>query len=309
MIGRTRELAQLVHNLARGRHTLLIGPKGVGKTHLMREAVSVLTGERALIGQSGRLEKTTRHTLVLTRCAPLGDMLRELLQNLHTQGTLALPGAHALSWQEVRKSLSGRGSVGLQELALSSLEGQSYLLVLDDLDRITPGHQDMVEGMLARAVVCAAVTRPRDGVHFRTLWSSFTRIAVEPLPGAAAEELARRLIEQYGIARRSGELFLREVVRAGAGSPHRIRSLIWHGSREHPLLPSDIRSLRREHASDLFNMGPLYIFAASVFTLYKIFSIGLDNRESYIYFSAMGFVVYFGFRVFRNFFIFRPQRE
>jgi len=306
-VGRGRELARCVHLLARGRHTLLVGPKGVGKSHLMREAVSVLSGARPLITQAGPLEKTTRQTILLLRCAPLGDLLRELLEKLHRLGGLALAESRALSWDAVRKMLAGRGSVALQELALLSLETDRYLLVLDDLDRMTPAYQDLVEGMLSRAVLCAAVTHLRDAVHFRTIWSSFTRLDLAPLPEPAAEELARRLIERYGVSRNSSELFLREVVRSGAGNPHRIRSLSWHGSRERPLLPSDIRAFRREHGADLFNMGPVYIFAASVFTLYKIFSIGLDNRESYIYFSAMGFLVYFMFRVFRNFFLFRPQ--
>jgi hypothetical protein len=308
-LGRGEELARLVHTLARGRHTLLVGAKGVGKSRLMREAVSVLAGTRPLITHSGRLERTTRRTIILMHCAPLGDLTRELLQALHASGTLALDGARALSWEALRKSLTGRGSVALQQLALESLEAEKYLVVLDDLDRITPGHQDLIEGMLRRAVVCAAVTHLRDAVHFRKIWSSFTRMDIAPLSEAAAEELARRLIDRYGVARKNSQLLLREAVRSGAGNPHRIRSLIWHGSREHPLLPSEIRSFRRESAGELFNMGPVYIFAASVFTLYKIFSIGLDNRESYIYFSAVGFFVYFGFRVFRNFFIFRPQRE
>ena len=34
----------------------------------------------------------------------------------------------------------------------------------------------------------------------------------------------------------------------------------------------------------------------------------MDNREFYIYFSALGFLMYLTFRVFRNFFLFRPQR-
>lgn len=308
-IGRGEELARLVHRLARGRHMLLVGPKGIGKSRLMREAVSVLSGDRPLITHSGPLQKTTRQTIVLTHCAPLGDLLRELLEKLHRHGGLALEGASLLSWEAVRKMLTGRGSVALQALALASLERQKSLVVLDDLDRMTPGHQDLIEGMLQRSVLCAAVSHLRDSVHFRKIWSSMTRIDIEPLPETAAEELARRLIEQHTMRGHSGELFLREVVRSGAGNPHKIGSLVYHGSREQPLRARDIREFRREHASELFNMGPIYIFTASVFTLYKIFSIGLDNRESYIYFSALGFLVYFAFRIFRNFFLFRPQQK
>lgn len=306
-IGRGAELARLVHCLACGRHTLLVGPKGVGKSRLMREAESILSGRQRLITHRGPLQKTTRTTMVFTRCAPVGELVREMLQHLHSQCALALEGAAGLSWEAVRKSLAGQGSARLQELVLASLEREKLLVILDDLDRITPSHQQLIEGMLPRAVVCAAVSQIRDAVHFRTIWASMTRIDVEPLAEAAAEELARRLIEHHGIARTSSGLLLREVVHSGAGNPHRIMSLVWHGSRERPLQPRDIRALRRDQGAEQFNMGPVYIFAASVFTLYKIFSIGLDNRESYIFFSAMGFLVYFAFRVFRNFFLFRPQ--
>jgi hypothetical protein len=273
----------------------------------MREAVAVLSGRQSLITQRGPLQKTTRHTIVITHCAPLGDLVRELLQHLHGHGALALEGAAGLSWEAARKLLAGQGSLRLQELALASLDNERFLVILDDLDRITPSHQQLIEGMLSRTVVGAAASQVRDAVHFRTIWSSMTRVDVGPLTDAAAEELARRLIEQHGIARPSRGLLLREVVHSGAGNPHRIKSLVWHGSRERPLQPRDIRALRREQGAEHFNMGPVYIFAASVFTLYKIFSIGLDNRESYIFFSAMGFLVYFAFRVFRNFFLFRPQ--
>jgi len=42
--GRTEELYQLVKNLQRGRHTILIGDKGIGKSRLMLEAKWILSG-------------------------------------------------------------------------------------------------------------------------------------------------------------------------------------------------------------------------------------------------------------------------
>jgi hypothetical protein len=46
-----------------------------------------------------------------------------------------------------------------------------------------------------------------------------------------------------------------------------------------------------------------------MFTLFKIFSLGTNNPEFYIYFSALGFLVYLTFRIFRTFFLFRPHRQ
>ena len=43
-VGRSEELYQITHNLLRGRHTLLTGAKGMGKSRLLLEARKVLAG-------------------------------------------------------------------------------------------------------------------------------------------------------------------------------------------------------------------------------------------------------------------------
>ena len=105
------------------------------------------------------------------------------------------------------------------------------------------------------------------------------------------------------------DLYRQEILKAASGNPFHIKNMLWHGSRERHLSEDDIRKLRRIEEGPYFNMGPIYIFCGAGFTMFKIFSIGTDNREFYIYFSALGFLVYLTFRVFRNFFLFRPQKH
>jgi len=314
LIGREEELAELVQNLVSGRHTLIFGPKGIGKSRLMAEARAILAGERrhVTIGprKTGMREAPV---LFVLHTAPMGDLLKELLRGIFSNGDLALdpPLPEGADFDAVRKRLSGKGSVYVQDLVLESLSRlpTRYILILDSLDRITPSHQLFLERLLSVAVICTAVTRLKESFHYRKIWTSFTRIRLDALPLPASGELVRYYMGRYRVRTIDPELFVREVLKTANGNPHRIRSLVWHGSRQAHLDREAIRKFRREEEGEYFNMGPIYIFGASVFTLYKIFSIGLDNRESYIYFSALGFLVYFAFRVFRNFFIFRPQRE
>ncbi|MGB6647107.1 MAG: ATP-binding protein [Bacteroidota bacterium] len=314
LIGREEELAELLRNLASGRHTLIVGPKGVGNSRLMAEARAILAGERRhLVGATRTAVSSDTTVMFVLHTAPMGDLLRELLKGIHNRGDLVLdpPLPDGADFDTVRKRLSGKGSVYIQDLILESLSRlpTRYIIILDSLDRITPSHQLFLERLLSVAVVCSAVTRIKETFHYRKIWSSFTRIKLDALPIPAARELVRYYMERYKVRTIDPELFFREVLKTADGNPHRIRSLVWHGSRQAQLDREAIRKFRREDEGEYFNMGPIYIFGASVFTLYKIFSIGLDNRESYIYFSALGFLVYFAFRVFRNFFIFRPQRE
>ncbi|MCK5571970.1 MAG: ATP-binding protein [Bacteroidetes bacterium] len=318
LIGREEELAELVRNLSYGRHTLITGLKGIGKSRLMAEARAVLAGERRRMGarpgtRESDLKTVARQFKILyvIHTAPMGDLLRELLKGLYNRGDLRLepPLPDGANFDAVRKRLSGKGSVYIQDLLIQSLADSQakYLLFLDSLDRISPTHQLFLERLLTVAIVCAAVTRMKETFYYRKIWASFTRIKLEPFNGAAAREVVRYYMERFRVRTIDPELFAREVLKSADGNPHRIRSLVWHGSREPHLDRQAIRKLRRDEEGDYFNMGPVYIFGASVFTLYKIFSLGLDNRESYIYFSALGFLVYFAFRVFRNFFLFRPQ--
>jgi hypothetical protein len=104
-------------------------------------------------------------------------------------------------------------------------------------------------------------------------------------------------------------MHMRQVVKAVGGDPFYTRNMVWYGTLERVVGEKEMRMLQREEEGELMNMGPAYIFLASVFTLFKIFSVGMDNSEFYIYFSALGILVYLTFRVFRSFFLFRPQRQ
>jgi hypothetical protein len=105
------------------------------------------------------------------------------------------------------------------------------------------------------------------------------------------------------------EIYRRGVLKAANGNPFLIKNIMWHTSRERHAGFDEIRSLSQVEEGPFFNMGPIYIFAASMFTIFKIFSLGTNNPEFYIYFSALGFLVYLTFRIFRTFFLFRHHRQ
>jgi hypothetical protein len=324
-VGRAEELRELVRNLERGRHTLLLGPKGVGKTRLMQQAIRVMGGSAGQTelfpGTVGGLGEEFSslvagrkfRMLYVMHTSPLGDCMKEMSEGLHSQGLLRLGGSAPTQgdWGVVRKSLTGLGSIRLQESIVESirLAPGPFIVFFDSLDRIAPTQGMFLEAILSNAVVCAAVVQVKDGFVFKKIWSSFVRIKVEPFNERASMELVDHLLDTYGINVSDRRLYRSEICKSANGNPFHIKNLIWQGSRESRLDTEAIRKLRRTEEGEFFNMGPIFIFMASVLTLFKIFSIGTDNREFYIYFSALGFIVYIAFRVFRTFFLFRPQRN
>jgi hypothetical protein len=322
--GRTDELYQLVKNLQRGRHTLVLGPKGIGKSRLMIEAKAILEGKTKRIdfsanvmtqlsGQLGvRIRPDQYKILYIEHSAPLGDCLNEMCEKLYQNRDLKLelPIEPDADWPTVKKQLRGLGNMKLQDLVLDSLScsSKTYLLFFDSLDRISPSHQQFIERLFTVSVVCAAIVQIKEAYHFRKIWSSFNQIELTPLPETICSQLIYHFVGNYPIHVIDVELYKREILKSANGNPFHIKNMIWHGSREKYVSTEEIRKLRQTEQGDYFNMGPIYIFGVSIFTLFKIFSLGTSNREFYIYFSALGFMAYLVFRVFRAFFLFRPQK-
>lgn len=258
-----------------------------------------------------RIGPSQYKTLYIEHPSPLGDCLKEAAEQLYYYSDLPVEtGEEREDWATVKRRLTGLGSIKLQAAILEGIShsNRPYLIFIDNLDRISPTQQAFTEALLNISVICTSVVQMKEQFFFKRIWAAFDKIQLEPLP----EDVAIRLIDyfcaNYPLQIRDQELYRREILKAANGNPFHIKNMLWHGSREKHISTEEIRKLRRIEEGPYFNMGPIYIFGAAGFTLFKIFSIGTDNREFYIYFSALGFLVYLAFRVFRNFFLFRPQR-
>ncbi len=321
--GRAEELYQVTRNLQRGRHTLIVGDKGIGKTRLMQEAKWILSGRTKRIdfsanvitqirGQLGvRINPNQYKILFIEHSSPLGDCLKEMAEKLFYNHDLPVELDEERSdWLAVKKRLAGFGSVKLQAIIFEGLShsDKSYLIFFDNLDRISPTQQAFIETLLNIAVICTAVVQMKENFFFKRIWASFTKLSLEPLPEQISTQLINYFFDRYPLHIIDRELYRREILKASNGNPFHIKNMLWHGSREKYIDTEEIRKLRQVDEGHYCNMGPIYIFGVAMFTMFKIFSIGTDNREFYIYFSALGFIAYLVFRVFRAFFIFRPQK-
>lgn len=321
--GRTEELYQLVRNLQRGRHTPLKGDKGIGKSRLMHEAKWILSGRSKHIdfstnimtqirGQLGvRINPDQYKILFIDHSNPLGDCLKEIAEKLYYNNDLPIEkDTERDDWLMVKKKLSGLGSIRLQSTIFEGISksNPTYLIFFDNLDRISPSQQAFIETLLNIAVICTAVFEMKEDLFFKRIWASFVKLELEPLPDSICMEMINYFLDNYSIRIIDRELYRREILKSANGNPFYIKNMLWHGSCEKYIGTGEIRKLRQVDEGHFFNMGPIYIFGVATFTLFKIFSIGTDNREFYIYFSTLGFIAYLIFRVFRTFFLFRPQK-
>ncbi|MEO8168425.1 MAG: hypothetical protein ABI623_09265, partial [bacterium] len=133
-MGRKEELFQLTRNLQQGRHALLVGDKGIGKTRLMQEARWILTGRISRIefaapviarmrGKLSRWTSANQYKIVyIEHPNPLSECLKELAELLYYNSDLHIEVAEERQdWAIVKKRLTGLGSSKLQALIFEGL--------------------------------------------------------------------------------------------------------------------------------------------------------------------------------------------
>ncbi len=311
--GREEELLRLLKGLSEGRHTLLLGAFGIGKSSLMKEARMLMTGMKHRVEFRANPRTVERdRVLIVTSPVPLGDCLREIAGALYRQGALEIEsGNERGDWAYVKQQFTRRGIQAMQSEVLRSLArgGKKYIVFVTGLERLSHTSLGFFQSLLRIAVVCGSAVELKDTGEFRCFWASFERIPVERLPGHVALRLITHLMNRYPVNVVDPMMCRKEILGAAGGNPFHIKNLLHRAATQKILGSREIRSFRGAEEGEFFNMGPLYMIGAGVLTAVKFFSVGAEKREHYIYYSAIGFMLYLTFRVFRGFFVFRPQRH
>ncbi len=311
--GREVELRRLLKNLREERHTLITGQFGIGKSSLMNEARLLLTGEKHRVEFQSRAPAVRRDSiLTVSSPAPLGDCLRELAGGLHRYGDLSLEtGGERADWGAVKKELTRLGLRNLEAEILKGIagSGKKYILFIANLERVSLSSLRFFQSLVRITVICGSALATKDMEPFRGFWASFERMPIERLPDPVARELVSHLMSLSSVRAADTEMCRHEILSAADGNPFHIKNLVYRAATQRTLGRTEIRAFREVEEAPYFNMGPLYMIGAGVLTAVKFFSTGAEKREHYIYYSAIGFILYLTFRVFRGFFVFRPQRR
>jgi predicted ATPase len=201
--GREEELRRVLKNLNEGRHTLLVGQYGIGKSSLMQEARLLLTGAKHRVEfQAGGPSVEKDRVLTVSSPAPLGDCLREMAGGLHRNRDLRIESADEREdWAVLKKRFTHLGIQGMQSDVLKSIvrSRKKYLVFVTNLDRIPQSSLQFFQSLLQITVVCGSAMATKDLEAFRGFWASFERVPVERLPGPVAVQLICYLMQHYPV--------------------------------------------------------------------------------------------------------------
>jgi hypothetical protein len=269
VIGRDAELTRLRENMATGRHTLLVGPIGIGKSFLLRSIAAEIPT-----------------TLYIEHTRPLRPSLLALCRDLHRAGHLAFADLDqpAPGWSDCSKKLGRLNIRELTDVIVASIHGRGLVLALDQLEGITPSMAPSLQRLLAEATILGATARLKPGLE--KFWWSFDRVDVPPLGREDARALLWRLTDAAAIG--DPEMFETKVLAQAAGNPHAIVEMARQASGTPRLGVQAIRDLWHAAGVRYFDLTPWLLLLGAAFSVARFVALGLDDTDLYIIAGSLG---------------------
>jgi hypothetical protein len=209
-----------------------------------------------------------------------------LCQTLHAAGHLRLPGADVppVAWAECTRPLGRLNIPELTGVVAESLHERQYVLILDQLEGVTPSLVPTLERLLAEALVLGATRRLHAACQ--KLWWAFDRI---DLPALGREE-ARRLL--WAVAERDQisdpGMFETRVLDQAAGNPYAIVEMVRQVAGVPEVSRQAIRDLQHGAGVRYLDLTPALLLVGALLVVARFVALGLDDRDLYIIAGGLG---------------------
>ena len=269
LIGREAERQRLAENVATGRPTLLVGPIGVGKSYLLRAVA-----------------RTLPRVLGVDHVWPVRTSLLALCQALHAAQHLTLPGldAAALPWPDCARKLARLTIPALTDVVTAGLCGRQYVLILDQLDEVTPSLMPTLERLLAEALILGATRQLRPA--YQKLWWAFDRIDLPPLTRDETRQLLWTVAERDQIS--DPTMFEAKVLAQAAGNPYALLEMVKQVAGVPRVSRQAIRDLSHAAGIRYFDLTPLVLLVGAGLIAARFLARGFDDRDLYVIAGGLG---------------------
>ncbi len=308
-VGRGEIFTALQVSVAKKRPTLLIGPPGIGKSHILRQFAANLEqrsrGARGPGSQgsrgaeesgSGNPKSEIRNpkSLYLERTTPIKLALLNLARFLHQDGILEVEGIEAgyMEWEDVARKLTRLRINELIGVVTESMRDRDYVLILDHLEAVTPTMLPQVNALMDVALVIGAADELKDSL--RRLWWAFERIEVPPLSREQARELLWQVADRNKIE--NPQLFETRVLQQAGGNPLAIITMAIK-ARTAELSAQEIRRLQHGAGTRYVPLTPVLLLVGALIVAARFVALGLDDRDMYIL-AGFGYAFFFFLRYF-----------
>lgn len=271
-VGRDKELRQLKNNLGKGIDTLLLGPIGVGKSHLL----ALLNAE---------------NVLVVKTLSPAKESLINIAKELHKIGRLCADDPD--NFETFKKQHTRTTIQGWTDMVLGSVEKDEFVLIVDDLSDMTASIGRLIDKLNSKFTIIAALPEVRRS-HEKHFWK-FDRLEIERLSTADAKKLIRQCtaganIEDYRMTETN-------ILQQSAGNPRAIIEIVERFRKEPAVTRSVVRDVLHTGARNQIDLTFAVVLLLLAVVAARFFMRGIGNMEGYVL-AGIGSALLVGIRFF-----------
>ena len=221
-VGRETEVRTLVDNTDKGRHTMLLGEAGLGKSALLKVAEPLLSYKKRVIWTS--------------RVSPLGGWLRDVFSELWEHKKIPRQ-TDSLSNDLKEWGKKAPTNADKAKYLIACLPKGDFVIVIDDANSITSGIRPWLEQMAEHAAFIIAIdpkTLKKSGL--KRFWKHFEELSIERLNKKDSEALFEKLQAKHNIQADEPEVYKRKVLNLAQGSPFELERLIKNHSQDNEIV-------------------------------------------------------------------------
>ena len=276
-VGRQAELRKLQENLNKGIDSLLVGPVGVGKSHLL----GLLEGDR-IIRVKG--------------LGPVRQAIIEIAEALHNAGVFQ---PDAGDFEAVKKQHTRTSVQGWTQMVLDSVKHNAWVLIVDDLSDLTASMARLIHRLNKKFVIIAALHEVKAS-HEKYFWK-FDRVELANLPPPDARQLIRQCAAGADVE--DLRMLQTYVLHKSAGNPRAIMEIVGRLRKESVITRSAVRDVVHTGARPRIDLTPGLIVVAMVLLAARFIARGTGSVDGYVI-AGVGSAFVMGIR----FFLYRFRR-
>ncbi len=326
LIGRDDLVEEVVREIRKGKHLVLTGPVGQGKSAVLRAALKVIepnplewrqfdpvVSEAADLMEEAELPEwkpsggNPRVLVYLSEHQAKGQfvqMTRRLIETgILRPSAIDLPGKfdemapRQIEWRQIRRHvnrMSIRDLSGAIIPAIYAWEGR-VLIAVDDMTRLTPTQQAFWLAVFEHAQVVTCASERKKGL--RKLWWKMKEIEVPPLSAETCRAVVREYIARQGMMIESPDLYISHVVKQSGGNPQAIRDMLDESSKERVVDKRRIREMKHQAGVRYVDFTPVMIVAGAMVVATRYVALGIGDRALYIM-AGIGAALFLSIRFF-----------
>ena len=256
-IGRNDEIAQITGLINKFCNTILIGPIGIGKSHLIKQIKP--EGKTLFIDDVCNIKRA------LVQC------LLYLYKNDKKRVFNLLYGKYDLD--RLQQHLQRDSITGLTKEIIKITQRHEYLVVIDSVDRITPRGVMALERLKDHfTILTCAREVPLNRTSF--LWN-FEVLPIKPLTRAHSLSFIQRL--SNGLKIEDFILYRNYIYEQSAGNPRAMVELIDRYKKEAIVTPDVIKDIKHIGSRKEYDMSPFVIFTLGGMSILRYIAYEIGN--------------------------------